>query len=356
MLKHNYAGHRVLYSEVYREVLLYCSSRRTLCLLATAFIAGLTACGSSKPTVPGPPPATQHLYTNGALGHTVQFALPLTGSNPTATWPNPAGTGAPERGGNPAGKVPHGDLSGTTPTSTHPKTGPPLQSAKLRTGGETSFGNLSLTSPGNQFPPPKATRIKASTNQLTPPTPPPRVITGVNFGKGIGTGLDSPKNRIVRNPPALPPAPTLLFTPPPPGASLSTPVGPPNFHPPKGNRRHAVIVVASLSQLIKNRRLRSPDPGGRPIRIAHPHRNLGRPRTSHRRGRDHQRNPVGGPQRNPGPAGQGPNRNQGPAIFRPRPPPGPKAGPAPLGRLKIELPLAGGCRAAATGEEPGPNG
>ena len=70
----------------------------------TVLLAGRFACwqllsshawphgGSSKPTVPGPPPATQHLYTNGALGHAVQFALPLTSSTPTATLslPQPA--------------------------------------------------------------------------------------------------------------------------------------------------------------------------------------------------------------------------------------------------------------------------
>src|SRR6476661_10391195 len=81
MLEHNYAGPRYL---TYRESFLRVSIRLTLCLFAAALIACLAACGSST-NLPGPPSGTQHLYVDGTQGHVLQFALPISGSSPSAT-------------------------------------------------------------------------------------------------------------------------------------------------------------------------------------------------------------------------------------------------------------------------------
>src|SRR6185312_15218049 len=86
MPENTYSGSRRI---IYRESFLPASSRRLLCLVIAALIVCLAACGGSSktvPPVPGPQPGTaQHLYINGATGHALQFALPLSGSSPSAT-------------------------------------------------------------------------------------------------------------------------------------------------------------------------------------------------------------------------------------------------------------------------------
>ena len=221
MLEHNYAGPRCL---VYRESLLYCSSRLPLCLIAAAFIACLAACGgSTKPTVPGPPPGTQHLYTNGATGHAVQFALPLTGSTPTATLSLPTAIDVSALAVDSAGNVAVGAFGGTISIFNAPITSSASPSATFKNGTSTFVDNLAFNSAGDLFATTFSNSINVFTHPLTSASTPSQVITSVNLTSSVGIVLDSANNLIVSNSLPGPTASNLLvYAPPYTGLPIAT--------------------------------------------------------------------------------------------------------------------------------------
>ena len=227
MLKHNHAGRRFLRSAVYRAILLYCSSRRKLCLLAAAFIACLTACGGSSkppfPPVPGPPPATQHLYTNGALGNAVQFALPLTSSTPSATLLNPTANNVSALAVDSAGNVAIGDFSGNIFIFNAPITGSASPSATFKNGTAPFVENLAFNSAGDLFATTFSNRINVFTHPFTSASTPSQVITSVDLTNSRGIVLDSTNNLIVGNSPSLAAGSKLLvYAPPYTGPPIAT--------------------------------------------------------------------------------------------------------------------------------------
>ena len=224
MLEHNYPGPRCL---VYRERLVCCSSRRTLCLFAAAFIACLTACGgSTKPPVPGPPPATQHLYTNGATGHALQFALPLTGSTPTATLSLSTASDVTAMAVDSAGNVALGAVGGSISIFNAPITGSASASATFKNGSSTLVESLAFNSAGDLFATTNSNSINVFTHPLTSASTPSQVITSVNLTSSFGVVLDSANNLIVSNSPSPAGSNLLVYAPPYTGLPIATAVVP----------------------------------------------------------------------------------------------------------------------------------
>jgi hypothetical protein len=247
MLERNYAGPRCLDSEVYRERRLYCSSRRTLCLFAAAFIACLAACGgSTKPTVLGPPPATQHLYTNGATGHAVQFALPLTSSTPTATLSLSTASDVTAVAVDSAGNVALGDTGGNISIFNTPITGSASASATFKNGTSTSVDNLAFNSAGDLFATTFSNSINVFTHPLTSASTPSQVITSLNLTSSVGIVLDSANNLIVSNSPSLAAGSNLLvYAPPYTGLPIATAVVPASSYRQMAISGTQLFVVAS---------------------------------------------------------------------------------------------------------------
>jgi hypothetical protein len=240
MLKHNYAGPRCL---VYRERLLYCSSRWALCLFAAALIACLAACGGSTNVLPGPPPATQHLYVNGATGHAVQFALPLAASTPTptATLSLPTASFVSALAVDSAGNVAVGDASGSISIFKAPITSSASASATFKNGTSTSVDNLVFNSAGDLFATTFSNSINVFTHPLTSASTPSQVITSVNLTSSVGIVLDSANNLIVSNSLPGPTASNLLvYAPPYTGLPIATAVVP------AANYRQMVISGTQL--------------------------------------------------------------------------------------------------------------
>ena len=244
MLEHNYAGSRCL---LYRERPLYCSSRRTLVIFVAAFIGCLAACGgSTKSTVPGPPPATQHLYTPGATGHAVQFALPLTGSTPTATLSVATASDVFAVAVDSAGNVATGDSSGNITIFNGPITGSASPSATFKNGTSTSVENLAFNSAGDLFASANSTTINVFTHPLTSASTPSQVITSVNLTGIAGMVLDSANNLIVSNSPSLAGSNLLVFAPPYTGLPIVTPMFPAVLYFQTAIGGSQLFVVASL--------------------------------------------------------------------------------------------------------------
>src|SRR5580765_4594011 len=197
MLEHNYAGSRCL---VYRERLLYCSSRLTLCLFAAAFIACLTACGGST-HLPGPPAGTQHLYANGTTGHVLQFALPLSGSSPSATLSLATASDVSAVAVDSAGNLAVGAFGGSISIFNGPITGSASPSATFKNGTSTFVDNLAFNSAGDLFAATNSSTINVFTHPLTSASTPSQVITNVNLTTSVGVVLDSANNLIVSNAP-----------------------------------------------------------------------------------------------------------------------------------------------------------
>ena len=224
MLEHTYASSRC---RVYRERLLYCSSRRTLCLFTAVFIACLAACGGSTktPITLGPPPGTQHLYTNGALGHAVQFALPLTSATPTptATLSIPTASDVSALAVDSAGNVAVGASGGSISIFNAPISSSASPSVTFQNGTSTSVENLAFNSAGDLFATTFSNSINVFTHPLTSASTPSQVITSVNLNKSDGIVLDSANNLIVSN---LLPGPTasnlLVYAPPYTGLPIAT--------------------------------------------------------------------------------------------------------------------------------------
>jgi len=222
MLEHNYAGRRSL---VYRERLLYCSSRRTLCLFAAAFIACLVACGGST-NLPGPPPGTQHFYTNGATGHVLQFALPLSGSSPSATLSLATASDVSAVAVDSAGNLAVGAFGGSISIFKGPITGSASPSATFMNGTSTFVDNLAFNSAGDLFATTNGNTINVFTHPLTSASTPSQVITSANLTGSDGVALDSANNLIVTNAPTPAGSNLLVYAPPYTGLPIATAVVP----------------------------------------------------------------------------------------------------------------------------------
>lgn len=219
MSEHRFAGSRCV---VYPEGFLSCSFRLLFCLVAAAFIACLAACGGST-NLPGPPAGTQHLYTNGALGHAVQFALPLTSSTPTATLSLATASNVSAMAVDSAGNVALGDTGGNISIFNAPITGSASASATFKNGTSTSVENLAFNSAGDLFATTFSNSINVFTHPLTSASTPSQVITSVNLNRSVGIVLDSANNLIVSNSLPGPTASNLLvYAPPYTGLPIAT--------------------------------------------------------------------------------------------------------------------------------------
>jgi hypothetical protein len=198
MLEHNYAGRRL-----------------TLCLFAAAFIACLAACGgSTKSSVPGPPAGTQHLYANGSTGHVLQFALPLSGSAPSATLSLTTGGDVSAVAVDSSGNLAVGDFSGNISIFNGPITGPASASATFKNGAASNVLQLAFNSAGDLFATTFSNTINVFTHPLTSASTPSQVITSANLTKSVGVVLDSANNLIVSNAPTPTSSNLLVLAPP----------------------------------------------------------------------------------------------------------------------------------------------
>lgn len=216
MLERNYAGPRCL---VYR-----CSSRWPLCLFAAAFIACLAACGGSKSPVP--PPGTQHLYTNGATGHALQFTLPLSGSAPSATLSLAPASDVSAVAVDSAGNVAVGAFGGSISIFNGPITGSASASATFKNGTSSFVDNLAFNSAGDLFATTNSNSINVFTHPLTSASTPSQVITSVDLTTSVGVVLDSANNLIVSNVPSPAGSNLLVYAPPYTGLPIATAVVP----------------------------------------------------------------------------------------------------------------------------------
>jgi hypothetical protein len=220
MLEHIYAASRCLLN---RERLLHCSSRRILAIFVAAFIGCLVACGgSSKSTVPGPPVATQHLYTSGTTGHALQFPLPLTGATPTATLSLPTAIDVSALAVDATGNVAVGAFDGNISIFNGPITGSASASATFKNGTSTFVGNLAFNSTGDLFATTGGNTINVFTHPLTSASTPSQVITSANLTTSVGVALDSANNLIVSNVPSPLGSNLLVYAPPYTGLPIAT--------------------------------------------------------------------------------------------------------------------------------------
>ena len=209
MLEHNYAG-------LYRKKPLRASFRLTLCLFAAAFIACLAACSGSTNT-PGPPAGTQHFYTNGTTGHVLQFALPLSGSAPTATLSLSTASDVSALAVDSAGNVAVGAFGGSISIFT----GSASASATFKNGTSTFVDNLAFNSAGDLFATTNSNSINVFTHPLTSASTPSQVIN-VNLTASDGLAFDSANNLIVSNAPTPTSSNLLVYAPPYNGVPIAT--------------------------------------------------------------------------------------------------------------------------------------
>jgi len=217
MLKHNYP---VPERFIYRKKFLSRSFR----LFTAALIACLAACGgSAKPPVPpGPPPGTQHLYTNGPTGHALQFALPLSGSTPSATLNFAPAINVSALAVDSAGNVAAGTFGGGISIFNAPITGSASPSVTFQNGASTLVDNLAFNSAGDLFATTNGNSINVFTHPLTSVSTPSQVITSVNLISSDGIVLDSANNLIVSNAPTPISSNLLVYAPPYTGLPIAT--------------------------------------------------------------------------------------------------------------------------------------
>jgi hypothetical protein len=230
MPKHNYAG-----------------CRWTLCLFIVAFIACLAACGgSSKPVPPGPPPGTQHLYVNGTTGHALQFALPLTGSAPSATLSLATASDVSAVAVDSAGNVAVGAFGGSISIFNGPITGSASASATFKNGTATEVEGMAFNSAGDLFATTNSNTINVFTHPLTSASTPSQVITSANLTNSVDIVFDSANNLIVSNSPSLAGCNLLVFAPPYTGLPIVTPMVPARLFVQTAISGNQLFVVASL--------------------------------------------------------------------------------------------------------------
>lgn len=228
-----------------------CSSRWPLGLFAAAFIACLAACGGSTNVLPGPPPATQHLYVDGA-GHAVQFALPLAASTPTptATLSLSTASDVSALAVDSTGNVAAGASGGSISIFSAPITGSASPSATFKNGTSTSVDNLAFNSAGDLFATTNSNSINVFTHPLTSASTPSQVITSANLTSSVGIVFDSANNLIVSN---LLPGPTasnlLVYAPPYTGLPIATAAVPAaNYRQMVISGTQLFVVAAQVSQ------------------------------------------------------------------------------------------------------------
>ncbi len=193
-------------------------------MFAAAFIACLTACGGSSttPPPPGPPAGTQHLYTGGGAGIAFQFALPVTGTVPTATLTTSTTNIVSAVAVDSAGNVAVGDVAGNITIFNGPITNSASASATFKNGTATTVGPLAFNSAGDLFAATNGNKINVFTHPLTSASTPSQVITNVNLTTASGVVLDSNNNLIVCNLPGVPSSNLLVFAPPYTGLPVAT--------------------------------------------------------------------------------------------------------------------------------------
>lgn len=163
--------------------------------------------------MPGPPPATQHLYTSGTTGHALQFPLPLTGTTPSATLSLPSAIDVSAVAVDSAGNVAVGAFGGSISIFNGPITGSASASATFKNGTSALVDNLAFNSAGDLFATTNSNTINVFTHPLTSASTPSQIITNVNLSSSVGIVLDSANNLIVSNSPG-PGSNLLVFAPP----------------------------------------------------------------------------------------------------------------------------------------------
>jgi hypothetical protein len=166
------------------------------------------------------------LYTNGATGHALQFALPLTGSTPTATLSLPTASDVTALAVDSAGNVAVGDASGSISIFNGPITGSASASATFKNGTSTFVDTLAFNSAGDLFATSFTNKINVFTHPLTSASTPSQVITSANLTGGFGVALDSANNLIVSNSPSPAGSNLLVYAPPYTGLPIATAVVP----------------------------------------------------------------------------------------------------------------------------------
>lgn len=246
MLENTYSGFMPI---VYRQSFLRTSSRRLLFLVIAALIVCLAACGGSTkivPPVPGPQPGTaQHLYTNGTTGHALQFALPLSGSSPSATLSLATASDVSALAVDSAGNVAVGAFGGSISIFNGPITGSGSASATFQNGTSTLVENLAFNSAGDLFATTNSNTINVFTHPLTSASTPSQVITSINLTGSDGVVLDSANNLIVSNSPSLAGSNLLVYAPPYTGPPIATAVVPASFYRQMAINGTQLFVVAS---------------------------------------------------------------------------------------------------------------
>ena len=234
---------------VYRGRFLCGSFTLPLCLFAAALIACLTACGgNSTAKPPGPPPGTQHLYTDGGAGRALQFALPLTGTSPTAILSNPTTNDVVSVAVDPAGDLATGDFAGNITIFNGPVTGSASASATFKNGTATAIPQLVFNGAGDLFATTNSNKINIFTHPLTSASTTSQVITNVNLTSTFGVVLDSGNNLIVGNLPNASGSNLLVFAPPYTGLPIATAVVPGSSYRQMALNSTQLFVVSSIPQ------------------------------------------------------------------------------------------------------------
>jgi hypothetical protein len=202
----------------------------SLCLLSFAvLLSSMAGCGgsSTKPPItvlptPTPQSATQHLYTAGFAGPVLQFALPLTGSTPTATLSLAPASDVSALAVDSTGNVAVGASGGSISIFKGPITSSASPSATFQNGTSTFVGNLAFNSAGDLFATTDGNSINVFTHPLTAASTPSQVITSVNLILSDGVVLDSANNLIVTNTPSPISSNLLVYAPPYTGPPIAT--------------------------------------------------------------------------------------------------------------------------------------
>ena len=221
MRENNYIDFsRIIYSARFSRV----DVRMPLRLFAVIFIVCLAGCGGSgkTPVPPGPPPGTQHLYANGPTGHALQFALPLSGSTPSATLNLAPTLDVSALAVDSAGNVAAGSFGGSISIFNAPVSSSASPSVTFQNGTSTFVDNLAFNSAGDLFATTNGNSINVFTHPLTSASTPSLVISGVSLISSDGIALDSANNLIVTNAPTPISSNLLVYAPPYTGTPIAT--------------------------------------------------------------------------------------------------------------------------------------
>jgi len=185
------------------------------------------------------------LYINGATGHALQFALPLSGSSPSATLSLATASDVSALAVDSAGTVAVGAFGGSISIFNGPITGSGSASATFQNGTSTLVENLAFNSAGDLFATTNSNTINVFTHPLTSASTPSQVITSINLTGSDGVVLDSANNLIVSNSPSLAGTNLLVYAPPYTGPPIATAVVPASFYRQMAINGTQLFVVAS---------------------------------------------------------------------------------------------------------------